>query len=265
MAEMCPQRSRMRERARSIRSRCRAPDAIGAVSHHCVTESIQIGCEPEEEFGLSWKAVALAGADSLADTLGLLRRPLEADELMALAQRQSGLREFGDMSFLEPLNRLLAACAQEASLSLVGRMATRWDASRFLSNLLKFHDAEQRKPSILREHIRQPIFITGLPRTGTTFLHRLLMEDAANCAPLVWQTIYPYSSSRGRDRRLARVARQLRAFERLAPEFRALHPLDATSPQECSEITAHVFQSLRFDTTHDIPTYREWLDTEGHD
>ena len=67
-----------------------------------------------------------------------------------------------------------------------------------------------------------------------------------------------------RDARPARVARQLRAFERLAPEFRALHPLDATSPQECSEITAHVFRSLRFDTTYRIPSYRHWLDQAGH-
>lgn len=213
---------------------------------------------------MSWKAAALAGADSLADAVGLLRRPLEADALLALAQRQSRLRELGDMSFIEPLNRLLAACAQEASLSLIGRMATRWDAVRFLSNLLKFHDMEQREPAILREPVQQPIVITGLPRTGTTFLHRLLMEDPGNRAPLVWQTIYPYPPTRGRDRRPARVARQLHAFERLAPEFHALHPLYATSPQECSEITAHVFQSLRFDTTHDIPSYRRWLDETGH-
>jgi hypothetical protein len=110
------------------------------------------------------------------------------------------------------------------------------------------------------------VFITGLPRSGTTFLHRLLMEDAGIAAPRVWQTIYPYPTraDRGRDRRVARVASQLRAFERLAPEFRGLHPLDATSPQECSEITAHVFRSLRFDTTYHVPSYRSWLDGEGH-
>ena len=111
------------------------------------------------------------------------------------------------------------------------------------------------EPGILRQPIQRPIFITGLPRSGTTFLHRLLMEDPDNRAPRVWQTIYPYPLDvrGGEDARPARVARQLRAFERLAPEFRGLHPLDATSPQECSEITAHVFQSLRFDTNYNIP------------
>jgi hypothetical protein len=203
-------------------------------------------------------------ADGMADALGLLRRPLQVDGLLALARRRSRLSDFGDTEFIDPLRRLLAACTDEASLSLIGRMATRWDVVRFLTNLLRFQDAEARDPRILREPIDRPIFITGLPRSGTTFLHRLLLEDPDNRAPRVWQTIYPYPPKRGRDTRPARVARQLRAFERLAPEFRALHPLDATSPQECSEITAHVFRSLRFDTTYRIPTYRRWLDRAGH-
>jgi len=207
-------------------------------------------------------------ADGVADVAGLLRRPLDADTLITIAQRQSALRDFGDMSFIDPLRRLLSSCNAEASLSLVGRMATRWDVLRFLTNLLRFHDAERQDPGIAKQPIERPIFIAGLPRSGTTFLHRLLMEDADNRAPRVWQMIYPYPlprpARRGRDVRPGRVARQLRAFERLAPEFRALHPLDADSPQECSEITAHVFRSLRFDTTYRIPTYRRWLDGDSH-
>ena len=213
---------------------------------------------------MSLQGSVLTLADGMADALGLLRRPLQVDALLALARRRSGLGEFGDTTFIAPLQRLLAACTDEASLSLVGRMATRWDVVRFLTNLLRFHDAELRDPGVLRQSIEQPIFITGLPRSGTTFLHRLLLQDPGNRAPLVWQTIYPYPPRHGRDARPVRVARQLRAFERLAPEFRALHPLDATSPQECSEITAHVFRSLRFDTTYRIPGYRHWLDQAGH-
>src|SRR5438445_11345192 len=53
-------------------------------------------------------------------------------------------------------------------------------------------------------------------------------------------------------------------FGVIAPDFRRMHPIDADSPQECSEITAHVFASLRFDTTYRIPRYRHWLDQTGH-
>jgi Sulfotransferase family len=56
----------------------------------------------------------------------------------------------------------------------------------------------------------------------------------------------------------------LRIFERLTPGGRALHPLSADTPQECTDITAQVFESLRFDTMYRIPSYQHWLDERGH-
>jgi Sulfotransferase family len=213
--------------------------------------------------GVSVQAAVLSMADAVADRLGLLQRKLPVNDLLHIARRRAGSDDFGDMSFLDPLQFLLDACVDEASLSLVGRLALRWDTVRFLINLLHLRAAERRDPTIIRQPIERPIFITGLPRSGTTFLHRLIMADRENRAPLVWQTVYPYPPD-GPDRRVARVEQQLRTFERLAPDFHGLHPLFATSPQECSEITAHAFRSLRFDTTYRIPSYRNWLDAAGH-
>src|SRR5580658_378359 len=214
--------------------------------------------------GVSVQAAVLSVTDAIAHRLGILQRKLRAEELLRAAGRRAGADDFGDMSFLDPLQLLLDACVEEASLSIVGRLALRWDTMRFLNNLLQLRAAERRVPAITRQPIERPIFITGLPRSGTTFLHRLMMADRDNRAPLVWQTVYPYPPRDGPDRRVARVTQQLRAFERLAPQFRGLHPLFATSPQECSEITAHWFRSLRFDTTYRIPSYRTWLDAAGH-
>jgi hypothetical protein len=212
---------------------------------------------------VSITSTSLRIADSVADFAGFLRRPMGADDLIARAQRETGLTDFGEANFIEPLRRLLDACAApEADLSLVGRLATKWDVVRFLSNLLRLQAEETRRPEIAAQKIERPIFITGLPRSGTTFLHRLMMTDADNRAPLVWETIFPWPDQAGTDRRAARVAKQLKMFERLAPEFRALHPMDATSPQECSEITAHVFRSLRFDTNYYVPAYRQWIDND---
>ena len=212
--------------------------------------------------------VALGAADAVCSALGLLGRPFPVDELIGQARRATGLTEFGDVPFIEPLRRLLESCAFESNLSVVGRVATRWDVVRFLSNLLRMRQAEADIPAIAREAIVEPIFIAGLPRSGTSFLHSLLMLDPDSAVPRVWETIYPYPVGTGRtggpDRRIALVQRQLRAFEALAPEFRGLHPLSATSPQECSEITAHVFASLRFDSTYHVPSYRAWLDRAGH-
>jgi hypothetical protein len=202
-------------------------------------------------------------ADAAAGATGFLRRPLAFDDLVGAARRSTGLEDFGDAAFAAPMRRFLDACASEADLGLIGRLATRWDAVRFLTNLLQLRAAETRMPDIMDEPVQRPVFITGLPRSGTTFLHRMMMADPASRAPLVFETIHPYPpADAGPDHRAARVARQLRTFEFLAPEFRSLHPLQATSPQECSEITAHVFRSLRFDTTYHVPSYRTWLDTD---
>jgi len=60
------------------------------------------------------------------------------------------------------------------------------------------------------------------------------------------------------------MERQLRCFNRLAPDLRKVHPLTAWSPQECTEVMAHVFQSLRFNSTYHIPSYRTWLHEHGY-
>lgn len=213
---------------------------------------------------MSIQTIALRVADTLAGMTGILDRPLRSQDMIRRAQQQTGLTDFGDFPIAEPLERLLASCSDEAALGVIGRSATFWDVVRFLSNLLQMRAAEVETPAILSNTVAKPIFITGLPRSGTTFLHRLMMQDTASRAPLVWETIYPFPQagklSLENDPRPDRVARQLRIFEYLAPEFRGLHPLDARDPQECSEITAHVFRSLRFDTNYDVPSYRAWLD-----
>lgn len=206
-------------------------------------------------------------ADALADRFAAVREPLSADQLIDVARRRTGLTAFGNTPFRAPLQKFLRACSDEAELSLVGRAATRWDVVRFLSNLLRLHDEETRAPKILRQGVARPLFISGLPRSGTTFLHSLLAEDPGNLVPRVFQLIHPYrprNSAAGRDLRAQRVDRQLRLFGLLAPDFRRMHPIDAGSPQECSEITAHLFASLRFDTTYRVPSYRRWLDQTGH-
>lgn len=211
---------------------------------------------------MSLVSLLLGAADRVAGAAGVLSGPLLADRFLSDAYERTGLRDIGDTDVRQPLQRLLDACVAEAELSVIGRFAVKWDTLRFLGNLLRLRAEEKRDPGILDEPLDRPIFITGLPRSGTTFLHRLMLEDPANRGPLVWETIHPYPPN-GVDRREAQVNHQLAAFERLAPEFRSLHPLRADSPQECSEIAAHVFRSLRFDSTYHIPSYRVWLDANG--
>jgi hypothetical protein len=217
---------------------------------------------------LNLPARLFRGLDRVADRLGLFRQPVPLEKLIDLARRRSDLDDFGEWSFEEPLAVLLRSYYEEANLSAFGRIAVRWDMLRFLSNLLRLRDEEKRNPAILGEPIDRPIFVLGLPRSGTTFLHNLLAEDPGNLTPRCWQTVFPYpigvQKNGSRDRRPELTARQYSRFLMLAPELPSLHPLDAYAAQECIEITGHVFRSLRFDTTHYIPSFQQWLDDAGH-
>ncbi|HUN59615.1 MAG TPA: sulfotransferase [Candidatus Binataceae bacterium] len=216
--------------------------------------------------GLSGRMIF--GLSRLADRSSFFRKPLAPDSLIRVARRRSGLTDFGEWSFEEPLAVLLKAYENESNLSAFGWFGARWDMLRFLSNLLRLRDEEKRDPAILEEVIAQPVFVLGLPRSGTTFLHNLLSHDPDNLVPRCWQTIYPYPEhnlgSLMGDRRPRRVARQFAQFLALVPELRSLHPLDAYAPQECIEITGQVIRSLRFDTTHYVPSYASWLEAAGH-
>lgn len=207
----------------------------------------------------------LSAFDRLADRLGLGRSGFTVEALTGAALSRTRRADFCDRSFEAPLRLLLDCYGREANLNTFGRFAAKWDVARCLTNLLRLEEEEERNRSILEEPIAKPIFITGSPRSGTTFLHTLLSQDPSIAMPRCWQTIFPYpEKGEKRDARRKRVQRQLSFFQRLAPEMAILHPLNADSPQECTEITSQVFQSLRFETTHHIPSYQKWIDTTGH-
>src|SRR5215469_4194075 len=212
---------------------------------------------------LTVEGALLQAADRVAERLGLFEQPFSAEEMIGLARRRTGLSDFGPEPFEDGLRVLMEAYHREAELNLFGRFAARWDVLRFLTNLLRLREAELRDPTILEQEIPRPIFISGLPRTGSSFFHNVLAQDPDTLAPFTWEMIYPEPLKTvgrgGRDLRAEKVDRQIARFARVVPDLTKAHPMTAYSTQECTEITAHVFQSLRLDTTHHVPSYRRWL------
>jgi hypothetical protein len=205
-----------------------------------------------------------AGALFSGDEARLAPEPLIAE---AAKGARLDAKPLADPRLIEALGALTSSLHKEASLSPFGRLAARWDIERMLSTLLILADVEREDPAILTRPLASPIFITGLPRSGTTFLHGLLAEDPLNRAPRIWEAIYPRPEHRaaqfGAGRR--KVALQLRIFNRLSPGIRNLHPIEADAPEECIEITSQVFRSPRYDDVYRAPSYRAWLDASGFD
>lgn len=191
---------------------------------------------------------------------------LDRDLLVADARRRTGLEEFGDPGLVDRLDLVLRSLETEAALNLVGRIAARQDIVRLLSSRLRMEDDRRRWPEIAAGAVTRPIFVTGLPRTGTTLLHGLLAQDPGSRAPLGWEMLYPSPPPRWmlsrRDTRIARADRQIRWFHRLAPDFQRIHPTGALLPEECLVISSHCFTSFQFQTMYHVPSYERWLESE---
>src|SRR5215475_11303324 len=109
---------------------------------------------------------------------------LVATDLIETAKRRCGLNDFGDGDFPEALTRLLESCQDEARLNLIGKIALKTDVLETLCARLQMERDRQLYPDITRQEIREPLFIVGLPRSGTSLLHRLLAADPAHRSPL---------------------------------------------------------------------------------
>lgn len=204
------------------------------------------------------------GAGRALGATGLPLVRLDEGALLARATRTTGLDDFGGDAFREALRRLLDAFEREAGLTLLGRVIARNDVVRLLENRLRMVETRRRHPEIEAGAIRRPIFIVGLPRTGTTILHELLAEDPANRVPMTWEVMHPWPpperATYETDPRIARVESHFSGVDRLLPGFKSMHPMGARLPQECVALTAHDFASMIFSTTHRVPGYHAWLD-----
>ena len=191
---------------------------------------------------------------------------LDVDLFLEEARVRTGLDDFGDDAFLDPLQRVIDDWEHESKLSLLGRIAARQDIIRLLSNRLRIEWYRKRHPALGEQPVSTPLFVTGLPRTGTTLLHGLLAQDPGHRAPLSWEMMVPSPpperAHHHHDPRIAAAERQLRWFHRLNPDFKRIHDLGARLPEECLIIHSHSFLSFQFQTTHYVPNYETWLEAQ---
>ena len=202
----------------------------------------------------------LNGCGALLDKSPIPRMPLRSVDLIETAKRRCGLDDFGGGDFFEGISRLLDSCQREAQLNLIGRIVLRADLIRILCSRLFIQRDRKAYPSIVRQEIREPLFIVGLPRSGTTVLHTLLASDPDHRVPLTWEVMTPSPPTHDNEkRRIQRAISSCNCFNWLAPTFRQVHPVGAELPQECVSLMAPTFMSDQFDAMYYVPSYRAWF------
>jgi hypothetical protein len=210
-------------------------------------------------FGL-WRAGWKTLGDSLSRRLWSLRR----EELCAEAKHRTGLEDFGDPPIEPAFSILVSSLELQADLHPLGRFLMRVHLLELLETRLRLVQAwSKRSEALAASLIQRPIFITGMPRSGSTFLHELLAEDPENRVPRVWEVMFPLpAQNRVRseiDSRVRKAEASLWWFRRLAPGADSVYPMRAWTPHECVAIHSHTLLSGEFLSICQLPTYQTFL------
>jgi hypothetical protein len=189
--------------------------------------------------------------------------PLDEESLLGCAIRNTGLDDFGDEHWREPFRILLRALEEEADLNLIGRIFTRSDLLIHLEGRLRITDWYKRHPEVEDEQIREPVFVIGLPRSGTTIMQEILGADPAARVVRMWEAKYPCpppSPSDPRpDPRIAKADAVTTFQDRITPEWAGMHKVGGNLPVECIEFTYSSFMSDAFSSSFQVPSYSDYL------
>ena len=187
--------------------------------------------------------------------------PLDAECLKAAARDRTGLTDFGDAPMDEGLG-VLVASVNETGTTPRELAAVEATILAALIERLRVEDWVARHPDVLDQEIKAPVFVVGLPRSGTTALSQFLAEDPAARSLLRWETlnaIPPPDPAGPEDPRLAATRKAFEARDLAMPMYRAMLPVNAEDPAEHSPILGLTFLNIGTSLVHHAPAYQAWL------
>ena len=189
-------------------------------------------------------------------------RNYTSDELIERAQRETGLTTFDSDSFREGLDIYIKDYnTNERSDEFNERNAAY--VVKSLSDRLKLADYIRQRPEVLDERIERPVFVFGMPRTGTTLMNNLLAADPHRRSPLSWEIEMPVppptTATLKTDPRALAMLDGERKMLAANPDMGKYYRFSAVYPNECVFITMHDFKGLLWEGRGKLPNYREWI------
>ncbi len=187
---------------------------------------------------------------------------LVTDQIIEEAIRNTGLSRFDSTSFREGLD-ILVADINGDEWAPEFRERSRPALLKAVSDRLLLTAALDARPELLTTEIKTPLFVLGLPRTGTTLLSNLLAVDPKRRPLLAWEIRAPVPPPKGdalyTDPRALAALEAERAMLAARPDIGKYFRGSATFPDECVWVMAHDFKTLMWESRGKLPGYREWI------
>jgi hypothetical protein len=190
----------------------------------------------------------------------------DPDRLMAVARSRTGLSDFGDPAFREPLEILCRSLDAEASLSAAGRQAHAERLTDLLVDRLTLFEWLRRYPEIRDIVIDSPVVIAGLPRTGTTMLYRMLAAAPQLASPLYYEAteLAPraeWDFVPATDARIPAARERVAAMMAAMPDLASIYPFEAEAPEESIFLYGPSFLTTSQQSAALVPSYHKWWTT----
>ena len=187
----------------------------------------------------------------------------DRDTMVAEAKAKAGLDDFGDTWFFANIDALIPCLNGEAKLSEAGAAYARDTIVSSLVNRLRFIEMFKQHPEIDAEVVEVAAVVAGLPRTGSTMLHRMLAA-APGMTGCRWYETKNYVPFPGEERgnpepRRAEAKVLLDYMCQAIPELMSIHPMDIDQPDEELIIMGQLFSSTMIEGTFFVPSYARWL------
>jgi hypothetical protein len=189
---------------------------------------------------------------------------IRKDALIRSARKMTKLNDLGKEFDDQALEILLRSVNEEADLHPLGHFITKQRFINLLAVRLRAEDLFKKHPEILAQELYPVTLITGLQRTGTTKLHRLLAADPDNRTLLSWEAINPAPLNEkdlhGKER-IKIAQKNENALKKISPGFFAIHPVIHNAPEEDVLLLDVSFMSQTPEATMHVPSYSSWLES----
>lgn len=195
-------------------------------------------------------------------------RVFDAEQLKKIASEQHGFEDFGAGAYQCSFDKLCDSLSETAAFTKLGQEQTEQELISLLGNRLQIQHWLTECPEILSEKITRPVFATGLPRSGTTFLLHLFDQDPKLKLLRTWETSQPcpppgHAPETIHTRIVKTRQNYLEMWKAAVPDFDAIHLMDAEGPDECTQLLSNDFAQVGFLNYLNVPGYFDWIVEHG--
>ena len=185
-----------------------------------------------------------------------------ADELIDRARKETGLDRFDDEDFREGLGIFITDYNAQARSEECNEANAAY-VVKALSDRLRIEDALRQRPELLARPVERPVFVFGVPRTGTTLMSNLLAADPNRRSALTWEIEHPVppptTETLFTDPRCLAMLEREREMQAAMPEMFKFYRNSAVYPNECMFFMQHDFKALIWESRGKLPNYRDWI------